>query len=43
MITVTHTRRFLCFTWTRTTLVPVAAPATSEREWEYHQSNALGR
>jgi hypothetical protein len=43
-ITVTTTRRWFCFRWTKRVLVPVPAPAVmGERERRYHQSNALGR
>jgi hypothetical protein len=44
MITVTTTRRWLCFKWTTTRLVPAPAPVAvmSEREARFHSSNAFG-
>ncbi len=41
-ITVTHTRRWLCFSWTRKTRV-LAPKAMCAREWDYHNSHAYGR
>lgn len=47
MVTVTVTRRFLCFKWSRTKLVPVpAARRTAEEQARYdayHNSHAWGR
>lgn len=47
MVTVTVTRRFLCFKWTRTKQVQVpAVRRTAEEQARYddfHNSNAFGR